>query len=97
MAMNPFAAMNEVEELHLRALAICVRRRRLAAGLTQERLASCAGLSPSEIQHIERLRRDPRSGTLKRICAALGISYPELVTEMDRVEHELRDLARQAS
>ena len=52
-----------------------LRRRRLAAGLTQEELAARAGLSARGIADLERgLRHTPRRGTLTLLVRALGES-----------------------
>lgn len=80
--------MNAIEERHWRVLAHCLKERRKMADLTQEALALAAGLSPSEIQHIERGRRRPGSGTIRRICEVLGISQAELYAQVDRVDRE---------
>lgn len=87
MAIDP-AALNEHEDRHWRVLAHCLKRRRLAAGLSQQDLADRSGLSISEIQHIEHGRRHPKTGTQKRLCLAFGISHLELMSEVERVERE---------
>ncbi|MBP8256023.1 MAG: helix-turn-helix transcriptional regulator [Opitutaceae bacterium] len=58
------------------------------AHLTQAQLARGGGLSPSEVQHIERGRRHPKTETQRRLCAALGITLLELMAEVDRVQRE---------
>ncbi|HEV2237285.1 MAG TPA: helix-turn-helix domain-containing protein [Ktedonobacterales bacterium] len=55
-----------------------LRHYRLRAGLTQEDLASRAGLSPRGISDLERgLRREPRPSTLTLLAEALGLSDGE--------------------
>src|ERR1700704_1081513 len=50
-----------------------LRRRRVAAGLTQEQLAEVAGLSARGIQDLERrVRRGPQAQTVRRLAAVLG-------------------------
>jgi len=55
----------------LGSFAESLRRRRLAAGLTQEDLAERAGLSTPGIQDLEGGRRFPRQQTLRRLTAAV--------------------------
>src|SRR5215831_13776433 len=55
-----------------------LRRYRLAAGLTQEELASAAGLSPAAISTLERgARRTPRKETVALIADALRLGPEE--------------------
>ena len=87
--MYPNMTMDELEEWHWKALSICVLQRRKEANLTQVKLAKKAGVSTSEIQHIERERRGPRTGTLMRVCVALGISLLELIAQVERVMRDM--------
>ncbi|MCB1093489.1 MAG: helix-turn-helix transcriptional regulator [Verrucomicrobiae bacterium] len=80
------ALLDAIEYRHRRALALCLCERRHLARLTQKELANLACVSPSEIQHIERIRRNPGSGTLKRVTWALGIFQTELIAQVERVE-----------
>jgi predicted ATPase/DNA-binding CsgD family transcriptional regulator len=51
-----------------------LRRHRLAAGLTQEGLAGCAGLSARAVSDLERgVKRGPRPDTLRLLARALGL------------------------
>ncbi|HEY3059594.1 MAG TPA: helix-turn-helix domain-containing protein, partial [Chloroflexota bacterium] len=51
-----------------------LKRKRTAAGLTQEELANRAGLSARAIQDLERgRRRSPHPGTARRLVEALGL------------------------
>ena len=51
-----------------------LRRRRLAAGLTQEELAERAGLSGRGVQDLERgIRRRPQPGTIRRLADGLRL------------------------
>ncbi len=55
---------------------------RKAAGLTQQALATKAGLSMSAVIHIEAGRiPDPRVSTMKAIARALGVSVDELLAD----------------
>jgi transcriptional regulator with XRE-family HTH domain len=57
-----------------------VRRRRKAAGLTLERLAQEAKLSPNYVGTLEREdRHDPSLSTIKGLAKALGTSAAELL------------------
>jgi transcriptional regulator with XRE-family HTH domain len=59
-----------------------VRELRKAAGLTQQALATKAGLSVSVVQHIERgAIPDPRSSTAKALARALGATVDELLSD----------------
>lgn len=82
------AALTELQTGFASACAYVVRRRRLAKGWSQVRLAFHACLSPSEIQHIERGRRNPRVDTLLWIADAFGICLIELIAEICRVQRE---------
>jgi transcriptional regulator with XRE-family HTH domain len=84
---HPTAVMNRVEDRHWRAMAQCIKERRLLARLSQQALARLSGLSVSEIQHIENGRRHPKTGTQVRICEAVGISHNELTAQVERVCH----------
>src|SRR5713226_9067281 len=56
------------------ALGELLRRHRVAAGLTQERLAEAAGLSARGIADLERgVRRLPYPQTVQRLVQALGL------------------------
>ena len=57
-----------------------IRRLREAAGLTQEKLAEAAGVSPLSIRNIETGRTcNPTVRTLAAIARALGVSTDNLV------------------
>ncbi len=58
-----------------------LRRRRLAAGLTQEELAERAGLSTRAISDLERgINRKPRKDTIQRLAEALHLSAQDRAT-----------------
>jgi transcriptional regulator with XRE-family HTH domain len=58
-----------------------IRRYRLAAGLSQEKLAERADLHRNHIGFIERGQRSPTVDALERIGNALGVPAWELVKE----------------
>ncbi len=56
-----------------------VRRRRKALGLTLEKLAERANLSPNYVGTVESGRRDPSLSTIQQIAKALGAAPAELL------------------
>jgi transcriptional regulator with XRE-family HTH domain len=56
-----------------------LRTARLAAGLTQERLGLDVGLHPTEVNRLERGRRNPGLVTMVRLAHGLGVPTAELV------------------
>ena len=56
-----------------------VRRQRLAAGLTQEKLAELADLAPRTIQKIEAGQLDLLATTVARLRAAVRCRYDDLL------------------
>jgi transcriptional regulator with XRE-family HTH domain len=62
----------------------CIRRRRLALGLTQEDLAGRSGVTVMCINHLECGRRSVKLETVERICEGLDISVTELLAEAQR-------------
>lgn len=60
-----------------------VRRRRVAAGLSQEALASAAGVHPTYVSLLERGLRDPRLTSIQKVARALGSSAAVLVREAE--------------
>jgi transcriptional regulator with XRE-family HTH domain len=61
-------------------LAARLRQLREARKLTQQALATAAGLSVSQITHIEQGRTtDPRMSTLRALAKALVVSLDELI------------------
>lgn len=55
---------------------------RTARGMTQQQLASAAGISLATLSMIERGRNRPRIGTLRRIAAALSCDPADLLSEI---------------
>jgi transcriptional regulator with XRE-family HTH domain len=56
-----------------------LRRRRQAAGLSQEQLADRTGLHPTEISRLERAAREPRLGTMLKLAKGLDIGIEKLI------------------
>jgi transcriptional regulator with XRE-family HTH domain len=55
-----------------------LRRARQAAGISQEELASRCELHRTEVSLLERGGREPRLGTMVKLCTALGTTPDEL-------------------
>jgi transcriptional regulator with XRE-family HTH domain len=61
-----------------------VRRKRLAAGLSQEALSEAAGLHRTYVGLLERGLRMPSILVAKRVAEALGTTMAEFLAEVDR-------------
>jgi transcriptional regulator with XRE-family HTH domain len=61
-----------------------VRRRREAAGLTQESLAKAANLHPTYISILERGRRAPSIVVVEKLARALRTSMASLMAELEK-------------
>jgi transcriptional regulator with XRE-family HTH domain len=61
-----------------------VRRKRLAAGLSQEALSGQAGLHRTYVGLLERGLRMPSILVAQKIAEALGITTAELLGEVER-------------
>jgi transcriptional regulator with XRE-family HTH domain len=61
-----------------------VRKRRIAAKLSQEELAHQARLHRTYISLLERGHRNPSVDTLGSIAAALGLTASQLLAEAER-------------
>src|SRR5689334_3287209 len=61
-----------------------MRRLRLAAGLTQERLSEAAHLDAAEISRLERGGRDPQLHTIVRVARGLGVSPADLLAGVEQ-------------
>ena len=68
----------------VRRLGHAVRRRRVAAGLSQEALARAARVHPTYISLVERGLRDPKISSVRRIARGLRVGAGELVAEAER-------------
>jgi transcriptional regulator with XRE-family HTH domain len=64
-----------------RHFGVAVRTRRLAAGMSQEKLAERAGLHPTYISMVERGRRNATLDVAARLAKALKVSFPRLIEE----------------
>lgn len=66
------------------ALGGILKRERLRAGLTQERLAHAAGVDRTYVSMLEHGKASPALETLFRLCDALGVSAAAVVAEVER-------------
>ena len=65
-------------------LARELRKARLAAGLTQEKLAAKANVSREYVNYIERGKRQPTVGMFVRLCKAMGLHPPDVLESILR-------------
>lgn len=64
-----------------------IRRLRKERGLTQDAVASAAGISRLAFRNIEKLKSRPRSETLQAIARALEVGLADLVLPVPRLKH----------
>lgn len=64
-------------------LAIRIRTFREAKGLSQENFADLCGLHRTYIGSVERCERNVTLSTLEVFASVMGISVPQLLTEME--------------
>lgn len=58
-----------------------LKARRLALGLSQQRLAERAGMTQAQIANLEAMRGDPQVSTLAKLANVLGMNPSELVDD----------------
>jgi len=63
-----------------------LRKARLAANLSQEKLAFEADIDRTYVSHLENNKKSPTVEVLSRICKALGISTSELLRRAERAK-----------
>lgn len=68
-----------------KAFGQALRKRRLAAGLTQEKLGFDAELERVFISWLENGRKQPTFQTMIKLARALGCTAAELVTDAERL------------
>jgi transcriptional regulator with XRE-family HTH domain len=66
------------------ALAYNVHRLRALRGLSQNRLAKNAKVTPGQISAIERAKANPTMESLQRIASVLGVELGALFVDPDR-------------
>lgn len=67
-----------------------LRERRLAAGLSQEKLALDAGVDRTFVSLLERGGRQPTLATLWRLSEALSVSPSELIARVEKAQKFVR-------
>jgi transcriptional regulator with XRE-family HTH domain len=72
-----------VAETLLRRFGRVVRRRREAAGVSQETLAELAGLHRTYVSHLECGKRNPSLSVIAKLAAGLETSMASLVAEVE--------------
>ncbi len=60
-----------------------IRKARLSAGFTQEKLAHVAGVSRNYVSLLELNEKSPTVDVLLRICRAMGISAGEMIKRVE--------------
>jgi len=60
---------------------VAVRNRRMAVGMSQEKLAERAGLHPTYVSMVERGVRNATLDVAARIAKALKVDLPKLIDE----------------
>ncbi|MBN9517756.1 helix-turn-helix transcriptional regulator [bacterium] len=81
--LAPRALTARVDELQVKFGEI-VRRRRLAAGLSQERLGELAGLHFTTVSLVERGKMVPTLVVVRKLADGLGCTMTELVAELEQ-------------
>ena len=81
--------MAKADQLAL-AFGRVLRERRLAAGLSQEKLALEAGVDRAFVSLLERGGRQPTLSTLWRLAEALGVAPSELVHNIEKAHRSSR-------
>ena len=72
-----------IEQKILDKIGENVRRERVAAKLTQEKLSERAGMDITNLQRIESGRYNPRATTLIRLRKALDVEWEDLLPDAD--------------
>lgn len=65
-------------------LGAVLRSFRVRAGLSQEALASRAGMHRTYVGQVERSERNPTFDSLERLLGACGVTWTEFGMELDR-------------
>lgn len=61
-----------------------MRKARVAADLTQEQVASSAGIDRAYLSLLENDHKSPTVDTLVRICGALGVPASRILARVER-------------
>lgn len=74
-----------------------IRQARMSAGLTQKELGNRAGIAEPTIGRYELGKLNPKPATLKKIAAALGVEWYELISNSQDEQSEIaKEQMRQA-
>lgn len=76
--------MKSIHNKAYQLLLQLLKSKRIDKGFTQEQLASRLGVGQGIVSKIETHERRLDVIELREICLALGISFPEFVTEFDK-------------
>lgn len=68
-----------------------LRNARLAAGLTQEKLAFSAGVDRAYVSQLENDHKSPTVDMLYLICDALGVAASDILARVERTRRPRRD------
>lgn len=66
-----------------------IRQARMSAGLTQKELGNRAGIAEPTIGRYELGKLNPKPATLKKIAAALGVEWYELLSDDSEEQDEV--------
>ena len=77
------------------AFAEVLRRRRSAAGLTQEELAERSEVSTRHISFLETGRRQPTLTIIVALCDGLGITFAEFAGDIETAWTTMKGLRAQ--
>lgn len=82
---RPAAHDNTPESFTMASMLTSEKLRAIRAlrGISQAELAQKAGVSPTAIAEYERDKRDLRSGTIRKLCEALGVKVRYYVDETE--------------
>jgi transcriptional regulator with XRE-family HTH domain len=81
-----------------RVVGANVREARKARGMTQEEVASAAGLQPAYVGRVERGTQNPTIEVLARLAVALGVPVTRLLRSgpaTSDLARKLRDIAEE--
>lgn len=76
------ARLRSGDDSERRAVGARIRALRKSASVSQQELASRAGMAQESLSRIETGRRDPRLGTLRRLARGLGLSLDQLMERL---------------
>ncbi len=77
----------------LHALGAALKERRNELGLTQEDVASAAGIDRPYVTLIEAARKQPTISVLWRLSVAVDLAPPDFAARIERFNQELQRVA----